>query len=873
MLENLITDKLDYKKLSPEEQQKRGILGRLVGVIADSKNATRNGRKYSEKLWENVFKDPIMQERIETNCCFGELGHPADREETDMEKIAICMDGLPKKDSNGRLQAVFNILDTPNGRILKTLCDYGCKIGVSSRGSGEVTSNFDGTEDVDPDSYECQGFDAVIIPAVKEARLNYVTEELDKTRYNKTLRAKLQESYDKASVDDKKIMKETFDNIGVDFKKSYPVEFTYTYEDDNTPYTNYFGHLNVVADSEQEALEKAEAYVNSPEYQNYNHNHHSFRNFRISDTKYTNVDLVEDNHGTIKYYAIIGYEPADGETGMSGDKFFIDSEVVAAESEQEAIKKLGASATDNVQEVSKQDYEEYKEYIANQDANYVDLDVNEILGESIRSDIKIYPGKELTTKSGHKIIIDSVNAYFNPDTGSPAVYIDYSYKLADGEEGKGDYCTTQDLMYMLQEDLTIDELLNEAKFGLYKYTYGVHVIGNDGRDRTLGGAKTLEDAEQIGIDQAKQVMENPWMSDSEKMRYFENMYISNDDKEIEVATSDFENYLDNLMSELDSRIKASKDEVSEAIQSTKPMPYEKAKEYAASKGFQLDKDTYDAILKIAGVSNIEEVNNDAVDNNEAIVEQLQKLLQHNTELESKVIDLQEKLSVCYAKENSTEEKIASYRTAIKTLTEDNKKSSAIVEKLNTTKEKLDDSNKRITTLESLLKTSLSSKRDLKERLSEKTNEVSELKEQLDAVNISKEKLNEDLNGSEKERDLLKKQYEEKLDNSRQLIEKYKTVAKTAVNKYINSQAVRIGVKPEEIKNKLPESYGFKDIDSICEDLKKYKVSVGRLPFNTTMLRENKVQMSATPSKNDPLTMLGNTDDDVDSQLLSLAKIN
>ena len=58
-----------------------------------------------------------------------------------------------------------------------------------------------------------------------------------------------------------------------------------------------------------------------------------------------------------------------------------------------------------------------------------------------------------------------------------------------------------------------------------------------------------------------------------------------------------------------------------------------------------------------------------------------------------------------------------------------------------------------------------------------------------------------------------------------------------------------------------------------EDLKKYKISVGRLPFNAEMLRENKVKMSATPSKNDPLTGLGNIDDDVDSQLLSLAKIN
>ena len=36
-----------YQKLTPQEQQKRGILGRLVGTIADFKNPTRNGRLYS----------------------------------------------------------------------------------------------------------------------------------------------------------------------------------------------------------------------------------------------------------------------------------------------------------------------------------------------------------------------------------------------------------------------------------------------------------------------------------------------------------------------------------------------------------------------------------------------------------------------------------------------------------------------------------------------------------------------------------------------------------------------------------------------------------------------------------------------------------
>ena len=188
MLKESVNNQLEYQRLSQDEMKKRGILGRLVGVCADFFSPTRNGRRYPEQLWENVFNDPIMKERIENGVCYGELGHPTDREETDMSKIALCLAEVPKKGKDGKLRAVFDILNTPNGRILKSLCDYGSTIGISSRGSGDLETDFDGNESVNPDTYSCEGFDAVLIPAVKEARLEYVTESLNKKRYNKTLR-------------------------------------------------------------------------------------------------------------------------------------------------------------------------------------------------------------------------------------------------------------------------------------------------------------------------------------------------------------------------------------------------------------------------------------------------------------------------------------------------------------------------------------------------------------------------------------------------------------------------------------------------------------------------------------------------------------
>ena len=207
-------NELEYQKLSTEEQTARGILGRLKGIIADTKNATRNGRKYTEELWEQTFSDPIMKEKIENRCLFGELGHPTDRQEVDMEKIAICLSEIPKKGSDGKLYGVFDILATPCGKILKTLCDYGCKIGVSSRGSGDTYTDYDGQEVVDKDTFECECWDAVLLPAVKEARMSLVTESLNTT---KTLKKALCEALESANDEDKQIMKNKLDELEIDY--------------------------------------------------------------------------------------------------------------------------------------------------------------------------------------------------------------------------------------------------------------------------------------------------------------------------------------------------------------------------------------------------------------------------------------------------------------------------------------------------------------------------------------------------------------------------------------------------------------------------------------------------------------------------------
>lgn len=218
MLETIsINEQLNYEKLSPEEMEARGILGRLSGPCADMINATRNGRKYGEEVWEAVFENPIMKEKFERGGVFGECGHPIDRSEVDIEKIAICMPKPPKKDKNGKLIAIFDILATPCGKILKTLCDYGYKIGISSRGTGETFIDDEGNESVDPSNYDCECFDAVLIPAVKAATLSMV-EGLSTKDYR--LKKALCEALENASDEDRRIMKDKLDELHIDYNTS-----------------------------------------------------------------------------------------------------------------------------------------------------------------------------------------------------------------------------------------------------------------------------------------------------------------------------------------------------------------------------------------------------------------------------------------------------------------------------------------------------------------------------------------------------------------------------------------------------------------------------------------------------------------------------
>ena len=214
------------------------ILGVLEGPVADFQHPTRNGRLYSEKLWDNVLKNPLVMEQFKNGGIVGELDHPADRDDICTEKVAIIMPEPPVK-KNGQYYGKFNILDTPCGRIVYTLAKAGFKLGVSSRGTGDVNEY---TDEVDPSTYEFTCFDVVLLPALESARMKLVTESLDtkKVDYKKLLK----EDINNAKEEEKSVMEETLDHIGIKLDENKEQECVICHK----PFEGYGNNAEPVAE-------------------------------------------------------------------------------------------------------------------------------------------------------------------------------------------------------------------------------------------------------------------------------------------------------------------------------------------------------------------------------------------------------------------------------------------------------------------------------------------------------------------------------------------------------------------------------------------------------------------------------------------------
>lgn len=142
---------------------KTNIIGTFTGECADADVTNENGIDIPREVWETVFASDIYKQGIELGWYIGFAGHPEDVGCMDFKNACIVMtEG--HIDDDGKVYGTFNLLDTPVGRVIKTMIDAGVTFGISVRGAGDVYNNT-----VDPETFVFRGFDLVTFPAYKEA--------------------------------------------------------------------------------------------------------------------------------------------------------------------------------------------------------------------------------------------------------------------------------------------------------------------------------------------------------------------------------------------------------------------------------------------------------------------------------------------------------------------------------------------------------------------------------------------------------------------------------------------------------------------------------------------------------------------------------
>ncbi len=143
----------------------------LTGVMqrADAKNG--NGRVYPKKVLTREVKN--YEKLIKERRALGELDHPDDQV-VNLKNASHMVTGMWW--NNDDVMGKVKILDTPSGKILRSLVEGGVKLGISSRGMGSVHES--NGETVVEDDFNLICFDFVSEPSTAGA---YMMQEHKET--------------------------------------------------------------------------------------------------------------------------------------------------------------------------------------------------------------------------------------------------------------------------------------------------------------------------------------------------------------------------------------------------------------------------------------------------------------------------------------------------------------------------------------------------------------------------------------------------------------------------------------------------------------------------------------------------------------------
>ena len=166
----LIVETIEAVKYLTEE--KNGVKQYYIeGIGLQGNKVNRNLREYRTPILAREV-ERYNRDYVDQNRAFGELGHP-DGPSINLDRVSHMIKEIHQEGDNFIIKA--KILDTPFGKIVKSLIDEEAKLGVSSRGMGTLKS-VNGVNQVQDDFYLATAADIVADPSAPDAFVRGIME-------------------------------------------------------------------------------------------------------------------------------------------------------------------------------------------------------------------------------------------------------------------------------------------------------------------------------------------------------------------------------------------------------------------------------------------------------------------------------------------------------------------------------------------------------------------------------------------------------------------------------------------------------------------------------------------------------------------------
>lgn len=166
----LITETVEDVQTLVESSKTGEKVYKLKGVMMESDTKNRNGRIYESKILIKETKRYVI-EYVNKNRAMGELNHPSGPT-VNLDRVSHLITSL--RENGKQVIGEAKIIDTPMGKIVKSLIDAGAKLGVSSRGMGSLETR-NGVNYVKED-FTLAAIDIVADPSAPNAFVDGILE-------------------------------------------------------------------------------------------------------------------------------------------------------------------------------------------------------------------------------------------------------------------------------------------------------------------------------------------------------------------------------------------------------------------------------------------------------------------------------------------------------------------------------------------------------------------------------------------------------------------------------------------------------------------------------------------------------------------------